>query len=472
METQCIPEQMAFQQLGRREVIGRFDGGMISSDAGGLVLREVERCFGILKRFAGCFQDHRDPRRTEHSLKTLISQRVYAMALGYEDLNDHDILRHDVVMGVLCEKSDPTGSERVRKRDQGKAIAGKSTLNRLELTPEDADEKSRYKKIVADGEQIDDLMVDVYIQAQPSAPAEVVLDVDATDDIVYGNQEGRFFHGYYGDYCYLPLYIFCGEYLLCARLRVASEDPASGVRQELERIVKKLRAAWPEVRIIVRGDSGFCREEIMSYCEQNEQVDYVLGLAKNHRLNQQIEAEMAQAKQLQQQTQKAARVFKDFRYRTRKSWSCERRVVGKAEYLAKGENPRFIVTSMVSEEKDARTLYEDFYCARGDMENRIKEQQLGLFADRTSTAWMRSNQLRLYFSSFAYILMQTLRRLGLQGTELAQAQCDTIRLKLFKIGAQIDVTVRKVWISFSESYPYLSLFQRVFARLQQIPSGG
>jgi hypothetical protein len=300
----------------------------------------------------------------------------------------------------------------------------------------------------------------------------VVLDVDATDNLLYGNQEGRFFHGYYGDYCYLPLYIFCREYLLCARLRVASEDPASGVRQELERIVKKLRAAWPEVRIIVRGDSGFCRDEIMSYCEQNEKVDYVLGLAKNDRLNKEIEAEMAQAQQLQQQTQKAARVFKDFRYRTRKSWSCERRVVGKAEYLAKGANPRFIVTSMANEEKDARTLYEDFYCARGDMENRIKEQQLGLFADRTSTAWMRSNQLRLYFSSFAYIMMQRLRQLGLQGTELAQAQCDTIRLKLFKIGAQIEVTVRKVWISFSESYPYLGLFQRVFARLRQIPSGG
>jgi len=463
---------MVFQQLGRREVIGRFDGGMISSDAGGLLLREVERCFGILQRFAGCFQDYRDAQRTEHSLKTLIRQRVYGIALGYEDLNDHDSLRHDVVMGVLCEKSDPSGMERVRKRDQGKAIAGKSTLNRLELTPEDANEKSRYKKIVADGEQIDDLMVEVYIQAQPTAPAEVVLDVDATDDILYGNQEGRFFHGYYGDYCYLPLYIFCGEYLLCARLRVASEDPASGVRQELERIVKKLRAAWPEVRIIVRGDSGFCRDEIMSYCEHNEKVDYVLGLAKNRRLNKEIEAEMAQAKHLQIATEKPARVFKDFRYRTRKSWSCERRVVGKAEYLAKGENPRFVVTSIASEEKDARTLYEDFYCARGDMENRIKEQQLGLFADRTSTAWMRSNQLRLYFSSFAYIMMQTLRRLGLQGTELAQAQCDTIRLKLFKIGAQIEVTVRKVWISFSESYPYLSLFQRVFARLQQIPSGG
>jgi hypothetical protein len=472
METQCIQEQMVFQQLGRREVIGRFDGGMISSDAGGVLLREVERCFGILKRFAGCFRDYRDPQRTEHSVQALISQRVYGIALGYEDLNDHDRLRHDVVMGVLCEKSEPSGKDRVRKRDEGKAIAGKSTLNRLELTPEGANEKSRYKKIVADGDQIDDLMVDVYIQAQPTAPEEVVLDVDATDDILYGKQEGRFFHGYYGDYCYLPLYIFCGEYLLCARLRVASEDPASGVRRELERIVGKLRAAWPEVRIIVRGDSGFCRDEIMSYCEHNEKVDYVLGLAKNSRLTKEIEAEMAQAKQLHKATEKPARVFKDFRYRTRQSWSWERRVVGKAEYLAKGENPRFIVTSIASEEKDARTLYEDLYCARGDMENRIKEQQLGLFADRTSTAWMRSNQLRLYFSSFAYILMQTLRRLGLQGTELAQAQCDTIRLKLFKIGAQIEVTVRKVWISFSESYPYLGLFQRVFTRLQQLPRGG
>jgi hypothetical protein len=472
MQTQCIQEQIVFQQLGRREVIGRFDGGMISSDTGGLLLREVERCFGILRRFAACFRDYRDPQRTEHSLKSLIRQRVYGIALGYEDLNDHDSLRHDVVMGVLCEKSDPRGSERARKRDRGKAIAGKSTLNRLELTPEDANEKSRYKKIVANGDQIDDLMVDVYIQAQPTAPEEVVLDIDNTDDILYGKQEGRFFHGYYGDYCYLPLYIFCGEHLLCARLRVASEDPASGVRQELERIVKKLREAWPGVRIIVRGDSGFCREEIMRYCEQTEKMDYVLGLAKNERLNKEIEAEMAQAQQFHKATEKPARVFKDFRYRTRKSWSCERRVVGKAEYLAKGENPRFIVTSIASEEKDARTLYEDFYCARGDMENRIKEQQLGLFADRTSTAWMRSNQLRLYFSSFAYIMMQRLRQLGLQGTELAQAQCDTIRLKLFKIGAQIEVTVRKVWISFSESYPSLNLFQRVFTRLQQIPSGG
>jgi hypothetical protein len=300
----------------------------------------------------------------------------------------------------------------------------------------------------------------------------VVLDVDATDDPLHGDQEGRFFHGYYAEYCYLPLYIFSGEHLLCARLRAANQDPASGVVVELKRIIERIREVWPGVRIIVRGDSGFCRDEIMSFCEHNEAVDYVLGLAKNSRLIKRIQAEMAEAQQLHQSTQKPARVFKDFPYRTRHSWSRQRRVVGKAEYLAKGENPRFIVTSIESEEKQARSLYEDFYCARGDMENRIKEQQLGLFADRTSTAWMRSNQLRLYFSSFAYILMQTLRRLGLKGTELAQAQCDTIRLKLFKIGAQIQVTVRKVWISFSESYPYLSLFQKVLTRLQQLPSGG
>lgn len=472
METQCIQEQMVFQQLGRREVVGRFDGGRISSDAGGLLLREVEGRFGILKRLAGCFRDYRDGERIEHSLECLISQRVYAIALGYEDLNDHDSLRHDVVMGVLCEKSEPTGGARLREQDRGKAIAGKSTLNRLELTPEDANPNSRYKKIVAEGEKIDQLMVEVFIQSHETAPVEVVLDVDATDDPLYGHQEGRFFHGYYAEYCYLPLYIFSGEHLLCARLRPGDQDPASGVLPELKRIVEKLREAWPEVRIIVRGDSGFCRDQIMSYCEQNPGLEYVLGLAKNTRLIQQIAAEMAQAQQIHQSTQQPARVFKDFRYRTRHSWSCERRVVGKAEYLAKGENPRFIVTSIISEEKDARTLYEDFYCARGDMENRIKEQQLGLFADRTSTSWMRSNQVRLYFSSFAYILIHTLRRLGLQGTELAQAQCDTIRLKLFKIGAQIQVTVRKVWVSFSESYPYLSLFQKVFARLQQMPSGG
>ena len=468
METQCITEQMEFQQLGRRAVIGRFDGGAISSDGGGLLLREVDKRTGISERLARCFRDYRKQERIEHPVGSMIRQRICGMALGYEDLNDHDRLRHDVVMGVLSEEEEPGGSGRVRKKDQGKSIAGKSTLNRLELTPEQASEKSRYKKIVADGAAIDELMVSVFIESYQSAPTEIVLDIDATDDPLYGHQEGRYFHGYYAEYCYLPLYIFCAEHLLCARLRTADEEPAGGVLAELSRIVEQLRLAWPAVRITIRGDSGFCRDQIMRYCEDHR-LDYVLGLAKNNRLKRALETEMAQAQQLHQSTQKPARVFKDFRYRTKKSWSCERRVVGKAEYLAKGENPRFIVTSMKTEQIEARALYEDFYCARGEMENRIKEQQLGLFADRTSTSWMRSNQLRLYFSSFAYILVHALRRLGLQGTELAKAQCDTIRLKLFKIGAQIKVSVRKVWISFSESYPYFNLFQQVLLRLQQIP---
>jgi hypothetical protein len=468
MGTQCITEQMEFQQLGRRSVIGRFDGGIISSDGGGVLLREVDRRTGISERLARCFRDYRKQARIEHPVGSMIRQRICGIALGYEDLNDHDRLRHDVVMGVLSERDEPGGSDRVRKTDQGKPIAGKSTLNRLELTPEQANEKSRYKKIVADGTAIDELMVAIFIESYQSAPSQIVLDIDATDDPLHGHQEGRYFHGYYAEYCYLPLYIFCAEHLLCARLRRADQDPASGVLAELTRIVEHIRLAWPKVRIVIRGDSGFCRDEIMKYCEDH-QLDYVLGLAKNSRLKKALETEMSQAHKLYQSTQQPARVFKDFGYRTKKSWSCERRVVGKAEYLAKGENPRFIVTSIQSEQIDARALYEDFYCARGEMENRIKEQQLALFADRTSTSWMRSNQLRLYFSSFAYILVHALRRLGLEGTELAKAQCDTIRLKLFKIGAQIRVSVRKVWISFSESYPYLNLFQQVLLRLQQIP---
>jgi hypothetical protein len=461
-------EQLEFQDLAGRKVIGKFDGGNISSDGGGLLLREVEQRTHILKRFAGCFRDYRDEELIEHTVESLIKQRVFGIALGYEDLNDHDILRHDVLLGVLSEKRDPTGGDRQREQDKGKALAGKSTLNRLELTLEDADEGSRYKKIVANFGAIDALLVELFLESHERAPKEVVLDIDPTDDPLYGHQEGRFFHGYYREYCYLPLYIFCGDELLCARLREADVDPGSGVVEEVSRIVERIRAQWPEVRIILRGDSGFCREEIMRWSE-GEGVDYVFGLAKNRRLGRAIGAEMAQAKAQYEATRESARVFKDFRYRTRKSWSCERRVVGKAEYLAKGENPRFIVTTIGSEEQEARPLYEDFYCARGDMENRIKEQQLGLFADRTSTAWMRSNQLRLYFSSFAYVLLQTLRRLGLEGTELAKAQSDTIRVKLLKVGAQIRVSVRKVWISFSESYPFVSLFQQVFTRLQQIP---
>ena len=330
------------------------------------------------------------------------------------------------------------------------------------------DAQERYKKIVMDGNKIDHWMVDAFLAAHESAPDEIVLDLDATDDTIHGHQEGRFYHGYYGNYCYLPLYIFAGEHLLCARLRRSNIDGADGSIDELERIVGQIRRSWPDVSIIIRADSGFCRDELLSWCEAH-QVGYVVGLAKNNRLKREIAEQMTQAEAAFTDTGKPARVFKDFRYRTRDSWSCERRVIGKAEFLEKGANPRFVVTSLSPERLDARALYEDFYCARGDMENRIKEQQLDLFADRTSAATMRANQLRLYLSSAAYMLMHALRRLGLRNTDLARAQCGTIRLKLLKIGAQVRLTVRHIWVSMSEAYPYVDTFDLVVRNLQALP---
>jgi hypothetical protein len=468
MKTECTAGQLEFHGLGRRAVVGGFNGGKISSDSGGLLLREVEQRTHILKRLAGCFVDYRNPDQIEHTLDTLIKQRVMGLALGYEDLNDHDALRQDPMLALLSDVPDPTGQARRRDQDKGCALAGKSTLNRLELTPLDATAASRYKKIVAQPAAMDELLVDLFLEAHDTAPEQIILDVDATDDPLHGHQEGRFFHGYYRHYCYLPLYIFCGEHLLCARLRPADQDGAAGTQEELARLIRRIRESWPQTQLIVRGDSGFCREALMSWCETHD-VDYLFGIAKNSRLKAAIAAEMAQARVQYEASGEAARVFKDFRYRTRKSWSCERRVIGKAEHLAKGENPRFVVTSLATDTMAARDLYEQLYCARGDMENRIKEQQLALFADRTSTHEMRSNQLRLYFSSFAYVLMQTLRRLGLDGTSMAKAQCDTIRLKLFKIGAHIRLSVRRVWIAFSESYPYAELYRHILRTLERIP---
>ena len=337
----------------------------------------------------------------------------------------------------------------------------------MELTGAEVREDERYKKIALDEAAVDRMLVEVFLQAHREAPKEIILDLDCTDDPLHGEQEGRFFHGYYGHYCYLPLYIFCGEHLLGARLRPANLDAAAGSTAELARIVAQIRAAWPEVRIIVRGDSGFCREELMAWCEE-QKVDYVLGLAKNQRLKAEIGAELEQAAEQYRQTGRAARVFKEFAYQTRESWSRARRVVAKAEHLEKGVNPRFVVTSLAAEDWPAASLYEALYCARGEMENRLKEQ-LMLFADRTSTAFLRSNQSRLYFSSVAYLLLQALRRLGLKGTELAQAQCATMRLKLLKIGALIRITVRRVWVSLAGSYPYVDLFRQVYAQLRAAP---
>jgi len=469
MTTECTQSSFGFHPLYRREVVARFDGGDMTTDAGGLLLREVEQRTRIVRQLAACFTDHRNSERIEHSVEQLIAQRVYGLALGYEDLNDHDQLRRDPLIGMLSGKQDPKGDDRRREQDKGSAGAGKSTLNRLELTAAKVRDDERYKKIALDEEAVDRLLVDLFLQAQPEMPDRLVLDVDATDDPVHGNQEGRFFHGYYREYCYLPLYIFCGEHLLCARLRSSNIDASAGALEEVQRIVGQIRERWPEVKIALRGDGGFCRDQIMTWCEGNR-VDYVFGLAKNKRLMKIIGGQLHQARQKYEETHRAARVFADFRYRTRKTWQGERRVVGKAEHLAKGANPRFVVTSLSGDEMEARQLYEEFYCARGEMENRIKEQQLALFADRTSTSVMRSNQLRLYFSSFAYCLMQALRRLGLQGTEMAQAQCGTIRLKLLKIGAQIRVTVRKVWVSMASGCAWAAVFQQVYQNLAGVGS--
>jgi len=466
--TECRTEQYEFHALGSREVVGHFDGGDITSDAGGLLLREVEKRTGIIRRFAACFQDHRDARFIEFTVEDLVGQRIYGLALGYPDLNDHDRLRSDPALAVMVGRADVKGEHRHSEQDRGKALAGKSTLNRLELGAAGPFRTDPYKKIGRDDAAIDSLLVDHFLESHEKPPLEIILDADATDDPIHGHQEGRFYHGYYDCYCYLPLYIFCGEFLLCARLRRADIDASAGTVEELKRIVAQIRQKWPKVKIVLRGDSGFCREEIMAWCEANG-VDYVLGLAKNAVLLREIEKELGKAERKFEKTKKPVRFFKDFQYSTQESWSRKRRIIGKAEYLAKGPNPRFVVTSLPKRQLGAQYIYERTYCARGDMENRIKEQQLGLFADRTSTATMHANQLRLYFSSVAYLLMQSLRRFGLNNTELADAQCETIRLKLLKIGAQIQVSVRRVWFRMAEGYPYIDVFAQVYTHLQNIP---
>jgi hypothetical protein len=465
--TECNRESFAFHDLAGRKVEARFDGGRITSDGGGLLLREVDRRFGFLDQFAECFTDYRNPLLIEHSVAELVKQRVFALALGYEDLNDHDRLRYDPLLAVMAEKRDPFGNDRLRKRDRGAALAGKSTINRLELSLVGADSRSRYKKIPASAKKIEDFFIDSYLAQHRQPPAEIILDLDATDDPVHGDQLGRFFHGYYGHYCFLPLYIFAGDHPLCAKLRPSNIDAAAGSVKQLDRIVSHIRKAWPKVRITVRGDSGFCRDAIMTWCETHD-VDYVLGLAKNPRLTREIADELAQAQRQFEDTSEAARVFKEFDYQTRDSWRRPRRVVAKAEHLAGGANPRFVVTSFSPQRYAAQPLYEQVYCGRGDMENRIKEQQLHLFADRTSTHNLRSNQLRLWFSTVAYILLRAIREFGLSNTPLEKAECGTIRVKLLKIGGVIRSSVRRIFLSLSEAYPWPTLFAAVYNNLQRL----
>jgi hypothetical protein len=456
-----------FPVVGSRQVVAAFDGGDISSDGGSLLLRKTEELTAIIRQFARCFTDHRNPELIEHSLEHLVAQRIYALALGYEDLNDHDDLRHDPLLATVVGKKDPTGQSRLRKRDKGMALAGKSTLNRLELTPVGADEDSRYKKITCNARAVEDLFVELFLQAHSVPPDRIVLDLDATDDPIHGHQLGRFFHGYYKNYCFLPLYIFCGDHLLCARLRPSDIDASAGALKHLQQIVARIRQVWPNVKIIVRADSGFCRDSIMTWCEASG-IDYIFGLAKNSRLLAMITQQSEQARVEYEETKQPTRVFAELRYKTRDSWNCERRVVAKAEHLDKGANPRFVVTSLDPKQRPAKELYEQDYCGRGEMENRIKEQQLHLFADRTSAATMRANQIRLFFSSIAYTLLAALRRLGLDGTSMAQAQCQTIRLRLLKIGALVQVTVRKVWVRLASSCPSADVFRQAFHNLDKL----
>jgi Transposase DDE domain group 1 len=489
MQTDCSTTLFEFAPVEERKVVASFDGGTMTSNAGALLLGMADKAIRLVERAASCFVDRRDPALIEHSVATLVGQRIFGLALGHEDLVDHDALRHDPLFAVLA------GKLKARRADCA-PVAGKSTLNRLERSKETP---SLYHKISYDGPAIEKLLVDLFLEAHGSAPQEVVLDLDATDDPLHGEQEGRFFHGYYDCYCYLPLYVFCGDHLLVAKLRKADVDASAGAVEEIARVIGQIRARWPKVRIVLRADSGFAREQLMAWCEANG-VGYLFGLAQNDRLNKEIAAELAAAAEESAATGKSARRFRDFPYRTRDSWSRERRVIGKAEWMTPSvseaadttqrqtkkakkarrkkvaaalpviphpgrANPRFVVTSLSARECEGRPLYEKRYCARGEMENRIKECQLDLFADRTSSHTMRANQLRLWLASLAYVLMSAVRRIGLTNTRFVDATCGTIRLKLLKIGALVKISVRRILFSMASAFPYVDDYATAWAAL-------
>jgi hypothetical protein len=428
MLTECRPDLFGFAPVEGREVVAAFDAGAITSDAGALLLGAADRAIRMMDRFASCFHDERRVDLIEHKVATLVGQRVFGIALGYEDLNDHDELRHDPLMAVLAGKL-------AARRQDCAPVAGKSTLNRVELSQL---APTRYHKISHNPMAIKRLLVDLFLEAHERAPNEIILDLDATDDPVHGEQEGRFFHGYYDGYCYLPLYVFCGRHLLAAKLRRANIDASAGTVEEVARIVAHIRRRWPLVRILVRADRAGGAD----------------GLVRGERRALSLRAGEERSAAVQsRRTGKPARRFKDFRWTTRSSWSRRRRVVAKAEWTKDEANPRFVVTSVTRDECKARYLYEKLYCARGDMENRIKECQLDLYADRTSTATMRANQLRLWFASMAYVLLCALRRVGLHHTPFAKATCGTIRLKLLKIDALVRVSVRRIKVAMASACP-------------------
>ena len=456
MQTDCNPKLFAFEAVERKSVVAKFDGGAITSNAGALLLGQVDQGLGLIRRFAGCFTDRRDPRLVEHRLETLLGQRIFGLALGYEDLNDHDELRKDPVLAVLAGKLKA-------RREDCEALAGKSTLNRLEHLPKRM--AGKYHRIDFDRAKADALLVDLFLEAHDRAPGQIVIDLDATDIPLHGHQEGRFFHGYYDHHCYLPLYVFCGRHLLLARQRRSNIDAAAGSVEEVARMVGQIRKAWPRVKIILRADSGFARDALMAWCEANK-VDFLFGLARNSRLEAMLEGQLAEAKTLCAASGKAARVFRDFRWQTLDGWSRERRVVGKAEHTPLGSNPRYVVTSLRNASWDARALYEDLYCARGEAENRIGEQ-FELFADRASCETLAGNQMRLIFSGFAYVLMEALRRIALKHTQFADAAVHTIRLKLLKIGALVRTSVRRIHFAMASGSPNQLEFEMAHLYLQR-----
>ena len=604
MQTQCNESRIEFHGLGERVLTADFDGGNIGSDGGVPLIAEVDRMFRVLERYADCFTDHRDPELIEHSVLDLVRQRIYGLCLGYEDLNDHDRLRADSLIAACVGKQDLEGQERRREADRGMPMAGKSTLNRLELSKVGADPDSPYCKIVADLDGMAHLLVDLFLDAHDQPPAEITLDIDPTDLELFGTQLGRHFQQHYDGYCYLPQYVFCGEFPLAAQLRPGDVGAMSGAMELLQKIVTRIRQTWPDVRITIRGDGHFSDDRLMSWCEATPGLEFIVGMPSNARLlkevqeaQRQMAAEFAATQESRENSgpqQEPPRTFVEIPYRTLDSWSQPRRVVAKVEHLpgptgnsvsagavadaeksaVKAEqrvaearsaaasatatadkqqqraerlaglaetlsaaaarapcerakslratakstrkqaqraeslarkdrraaataerrvevlqtqaaaartaadwlseqarwegksNVRFVVLSRSAEELDGRTAYEEGYCPRGDAENRIKEQKF-LFAGSLPCEAMRANQIRLYQCSFAYVLCMLLRRFGLAGTEMSQAQCPTIRTRLFKIGSLIRVTTRRVWAHFSSSYPYRELFGQVLANLRR-----
>lgn len=480
-QTDCPQSTFAFQDLGSRKIKADFRGGYLSGDGGGsLFLREVESRCGIIKAFSRCFDDRRNKDRIEHPVADLLAQRINGLILGYEDLNDHDDLRCDPAHALAVGKTDLEGKNRRDPKDYGKPLAAHATLNRLELSAQTPD--SRYKKIVADPEAIKDFIITQGVKAIPRKSEEIIIDFDATDDPLHGHQEGAHFHGYYRHYCYLPLYAFCGNIPLWAELRECRIDGAKGTVEALGKIIPAIRQRFgKKVRIILRGDGGFAREAIMAFCESRREVFYCLGYSTNARLAKAVSAPLWKLRQEHCDEHGAVenpvRRFTELRYRTLESWSRERRVIAKLELLPGKTNLRFIVTNLpgggLADAADpkrfqSKELYENFYCARGEMENRIKEQQMDLFADRTSTHWMASNQLRLWFSVIAHIIMNRLKACVLKGTELEKASIGQIRLKLFKMAVRIKISVRRVLLEFAKSYSRKKLFHQCVGNLSQL----